>query len=78
MEELNSILKKSTGSTKSKRVYIRSVMGGTCSACYDAPPSIKVRYDVGDDSKLVVYYCTECFDKHKNDLNKRLGNMNFT
>ena len=34
-------------------------------------------YDVGD-SKLVDFYCIECFNKAKNHLDKRLDNINFT
>lgn len=56
MQELNSILKKSTVSTKSKRMYIRSVMGGTCSACYDIPPTKKVTYDDLLEKNIFSYY----------------------
>ena len=76
MQELNKIV-KSLVSTKNKNRMIRVVIGGNCTSCYGVP-SIKVSYDVLDGDKFIEFYCSSCFDKHKNDINKRLDNMNFT
>jgi hypothetical protein len=35
---------------------------------------MKVVYDVGDDSKLVDFYCQSYYQKHKSDRYKRVQN----
>lgn len=76
MQELNISLKRS-GSTTSKYRLIRDLAGGNCSYCYVAIPNKKVSYDL-DGGKLVEWFCDPCWEKHKDQLDKRLENMNFT
>jgi hypothetical protein len=64
------------GSTNCKYRMIRNVVGGNCSACYGGIPSKKVSYDVGD-CKLVEWFCDTCWHKNKDQLDKRLLNMDF-
>jgi hypothetical protein len=75
-EMLNKIL-KSRISTKSKNYAIRNYIGGICSMCDDVP-SRKIKYDVGDNSKLVDFLCEPCYEKRKSQLHLRLEKMDFT
>jgi len=38
-------------------------MGRTCVICQEIP-KFKVVYDIGQGSKLVDFYCSNCLEKH--------------
>lgn len=70
----SKILLEST-SNKKRQNLIRKYLGGFCTRCMDIPTK-KISYDVGD-AKLIEFYCDLCYQKHKNELDKILQNINF-
>lgn len=78
-EEKQQVTRKieRSGSHNTKYRLIREAVGGNCTYCYGAIPSKKVIYDV-DGGKLVEWFCSPCWQRHKGQLHLRLENMNFT
>ena len=62
--------------TRSKPLIIRTYYGGPCTYCGEIPTK-KVSYDIRD-AQLVEFYCDLCYQKHKNELDKILQNINFS
>ncbi len=69
---------KSFSLSKHKHKIIKKYAGGVC-ACYRVPIK-KISYDVSDEEGpgiLVEWYCSECWNKNKSEVDNRLQNMNF-
>lgn len=58
------------------RIGVWNTLGGYCDC--ECVPTKKIKYDVGDGSVLVEWFCDSCYLKRKDQLDKRLENMNFT
>ena len=61
---------------RQKNFIMRKYCGGYCNRCSDIPTK-KVSYDIGDGF-LVEFYCDNCYQKHKTELNNRLQNINLS
>ncbi len=68
LDELKSELKRSS---INKNGIIRDYCGGTCVICQEIP-KFKVVYDIGQGSKLVDFYCSNCLEKHLTMMTEKI------